>query len=215
MARTADSANLGIAVNLQGVSHTFKSRPVFEPVSVQLQAGSECLIRGTNGSGKSTLGRILSGELTPAKGSVTWSCGAEQLEVEVLCTRSQRISPATALHPQLTIEELIAFQGQFLPWTSTSAAQDLIQRAGLEKQIHKAYRDLSSGMQQRLKLALALASPAGLIVLDEPCANLDATGVAWYRETVQAIRGKTTLIVCSNDRSADFINPDYTLDLSV
>jgi ATPase subunit of ABC transporter with duplicated ATPase domains len=70
-------------------------------------------------------------------------------------------------------------------------------------------------MQQRVKLALALASPAGLIVLDEPCANLDATGVAWYRETVQAVRGKTTLIVCSNDRSADFINPDYTLDLSV
>ena len=215
MARTADSANLGIAVNLQGVSHTFKSRPVFEPVSVQLQAGSECLISGTNGSGKSTLGRILSGELTPATGSVTWSCGAEQLEAEVLCTRSQRISPATALNPQLTIEELIAFQGQFLPWTSQSAVQDLIQGAGLKRHMNKAYRDLSSGMQQRVKLALALASQAGLIVLDEPCANLDASGVAWYRETVQTVRGKTTLIVCSNDRSADFINPDYTLNLSV
>ena len=109
MAAAADSADLGIAVDLQEVSHTFKSRPVFEPVSVQLQAGSECLIRGTNGSGKSTLGRILAGELTPAAGSVTWSCGAQQLEAEALCTRSQRVSPATALHPQLTIEELIAF----------------------------------------------------------------------------------------------------------
>jgi len=215
MAAAADSADLGIAVDLQGVSHTFKSRAIFEPVSLQLQAGSECLIRGTNGSGKSTLGRILSGELTPATGRVTWSCGAQQLEAEALCTRSQRVSPATALHPQLTIEELIAFQGQFLPWSSPSAAQDLIQRAGLKSHTHKAYRDLSSGMQQRVKLALALASQAGLIVLDEPCANLDASGVTWYRETVQAVRGKTTLIVCSNDRSADFINPDYTLDLNV
>ena len=71
-------------------------------------------------------------ELTPATGRVTWTCGAQQLEAEALCTRSQRVSPATALHPQLTIEELIAFQGQFLPWSSPSAAQDLIQRAGLK-----------------------------------------------------------------------------------
>ena len=99
MTVAADSADLGIAVDLQGVSHTFKSRPVFEPVSVQLQAGKECLIRGTNGSGKSTLGRILSGELTPAAGIVTWSCEAQQLEAEALCTRSQRVSPTTTLHP--------------------------------------------------------------------------------------------------------------------
>ena len=39
-------------------------------------------IIGPNGSGKSTLGRILSGELTPATGRVTWSCGAQQLEAD-------------------------------------------------------------------------------------------------------------------------------------
>ena len=45
MDAAADSADLGIAVDLQEVSHTFKSRAVFEPISLQLQAGSECLIR--------------------------------------------------------------------------------------------------------------------------------------------------------------------------
>ena len=68
-------------------------------------------------------------------------------------------------------------------------------------------------MQQRVKLALALAAQTGLIVLDEPCANLDADGIAWYRESLQAMRGKATLVVCSNDRSEDFISPDIMIEL--
>ena len=214
MAIATDSNRTGIAIELQGVSHTFKSRPVFHPVTAHVPAGSECLIRGKNGSGKSTLGRIVVGELTPAEGQVTWLHEAQAIEAESLCMFSQRVSPVTALHPQLTIEELIAFQGQFRPWSSHSAAGDLLNEAGLTKHMDKAYRDLSSGMQQRVKLALALAAHNGLIVLDEPCANLDSAGIAWYRETLQAVRGEATLIVCSNDRNEDFINPDITIELN-
>ena len=129
-----------------------------------------------------------------------------------MCKRSQRVSPVTALHPQLTIAELIAFQGQFRPWSV--APSDLLNDAGLAKHMGKAYRDLSSGMQQRVKLALALAAHNELIVLDEPSANLDADGIAWYRESLQALRGEATLIVCSNDRSEDFISPDITIKLN-
>ena len=214
MATATDSNSAGIAVELQSVSHTFKLRPVFQPVTARVPAGSECLIRGTNGSGKSTLGRILTGELTPAEGQVTWLHETQAIEAEVLCLRSQRVSPVTALHPQLTIDELIAFQGQFQPWSSPSAASDLLNKAGLAKHMGKTYRDLSSGMQQRVKLALALAAQSGLIVLDEPCANLDADGIAWYRESLQAMRGKATLVVCSNDRSEDFISPDIMIELN-
>jgi ABC-type multidrug transport system ATPase subunit len=205
----------GIAVALQGISHTFKARPVFKPVSAQLPVGCECLIRGTNGSGKSTLGKILSGELTPAIGSVGWSSGGHALDAEELCVLSQRVSPASSLHPHLTIAELIAFQGQFRPWTSESAAADLLDKAGLSHHMHQSYRDLSSGMQQRVKLTLALAAHAGLIVLDEPCANLDSSGIAWYREALAERRGTTTLVVCSNDREEDYIDPDLILELKI
>lgn len=213
MATATDSNSTGIAVELQSISHTFKSRPVFDPVTALVPAGSECLIRGTNGSGKSTLGRILAGELTPAEGQVTWQLEMQAMEAEDLCLRSQRVSPVTALHPQLTIAELIAFQCKFQPWSSPSAASDLLNKAGLAKHMGKAYRELSSGMQQRVKLALALAAQSGLIVLDEPCANLDTAGIAWYRESLQTVRGKTTLIVCSNDREEDFVDPNVTIDL--
>lgn len=214
MATATDSNSTGIAVELQSVSHTFKSRPVFHPVTAHVPAGSECLVRGTNGSGKSTLGRILAGELTPAEGRVTWQLETQAMEAQDLCLRTQRVSPVTAMHPQLTIAELIAFQGQFQPWSSPSLASDLLKQAGLAMHMGKAYRDLSSGMQQRVKLALALAAHSGLIVLDEPCANLDAAGIVWYRESLQAVRGEATLIVCSNDRKEDFIDPNITIELN-
>lgn len=213
MAHLSDPTYPGIALELQGVSHTYKAHAVFDPVSAQLPVGAECLIRGANGSGKSTLGRIIAGELTPAFGSVRWSRGKNALDAEVLCTLCYRVSPAVSLHPQLTIAELIAFQGQFRPWASPSAAEELLDKAGLSRHINKAYRDLSSGMQQRVKLTLALASQTGLIVLDEPCANLDASGVAWYRKAIQEIRGNTTLVICSNDRKEDYIDPELIIEM--
>lgn len=209
-----DSKRLGVAVKLQNISHTFKSRPVFNPVSAEWPAGSECLIRGANGSGKSTLSRIIAGELTPNQGIVHWSRESEPLVVDALCLLCHRVSPNSALHPQLSIAELVAFHGQFRPWASPTSAQDLLNSAGLTAHMNKAYRDLSSGMQQRVKLALALASDAGLIVLDEPCANLDTSGVEWYREAVRGLRGSATMVICSNDRNQDFIDPDFTLNLS-
>ena len=215
MAGLNDQTHQGIAVALQGVSHTFKGRTVFDPVSAHLSVGGECLIRGANGSGKSTLGRIIAGELTPTIGNVRWSSSQDELDAEVLCTLSQRVSPVSSLHPQLTIAELIAFQGQFRPWAVPKAAEDLLNKAGLSNHMHKAYHDLSSGMQQRVKLTLALASQTGLIVLDEPCANLDASGVTWYREAIQKIRGNTTLVVCSNDRKEDYIDPELIIELAV
>ena len=213
MASGAESKRLGIAVELHNIAHTFKSRPVFNPVSVQWPAGSECLIRGANGSGKSTLGRIVAGELTPEQGSVHWSREGERIDPDALCTLSHRVSPISALHPQLSIAELVAFQEQFRPWASQGLAEELLKAAGLTPHRNKAYRDLSSGMQQRVKLALALASDTGLIVLDEPCANLDTSGVAWYREALHELRGIATLVICSNDREQDFIDPDFTLKL--
>ena len=213
MADRDNRTHRGIAIALQGVSHTFKSHPVFDPVSAELSVGSECLIRGANGSGKSTLGRIVAGELTPAAGNVRWSRGEDELDAESLCILSQRVSPVSSLHPQLSIAELMAFQGQFRPWVSPTAAGDLLEKAGLSHHMHKAYHDLSSGMKQRVKLTLALASQTGLIVLDEPCANLDVSGVAWYREAIQEIRGYTTLVVCSNDRKEDYIDPELIIEL--
>ncbi|MEZ4902264.1 MAG: hypothetical protein R2822_11155 [Spirosomataceae bacterium] len=56
----------------------------------------------------------------------------------------------------------------------------------------------SSGMKQRLKLALAFYSDVPLVMLDEPTSNLDAKWTAWYLEEVQKLNKQQIVLICSN-----------------
>lgn len=209
MRPSKDPGSIGVGLN--SVSHAFQNRQIFTPLSGQILPGTECLIRGANGSGKSTLGRIVAGELSPSEGAIEWTTDHGPLDAEGICHHTQRVSPATSLHPILTPAELIEFQGQFRAWRTDPA--HLLRAAGLGHHLDQPFQSLSSGMQQRVKLALALACQTGLIVLDEPCANLDESGKQWYREALQELKGKTTLVVCSNDREEDFVAPDLILNI--
>jgi ABC-type multidrug transport system ATPase subunit len=62
----------------------------------------------------------------------------------------------------------------------------------------KAVQFFSSGMKQRLKLILALYADTPILLLDEPCSNLDKNGILWYRKTIFDMLGSRTILVASN-----------------
>ena len=68
----------------------------------------------------------------------------------------------------------------------------------LPKAENKEVRNFSSGMKQRLKLALSLCSEASLILLDEPTTNLDRQGVKWYLDLIEKFAQDRTLLIASN-----------------
>ena len=203
-----------LSVVLHEVGHSFGHQAVFSAVSITVDAGVECLVRGANGSGKSTLGAIFACEVSPENGTIEWHMGNKIMTAEQVLKATARVSPNTSLHPDLSIEEVIQFQGQFRKWKPGVDPLVWLESGGLSgKTLKKRFGSLSSGMQQRVKLTLALAADTGLVVLDEPCANLDDTGQAWYHEFRQAIASKTTVIVCSNDRNEDILSPNQVIDL--
>ena len=57
----------------------------------------------------------------------------------------------------------------------------------------------SSGMKQRVKLALAILSESEMVILDEPTSNLDREGKDWYQQMIKSNIGKRTLVIASND----------------
>ena len=63
---------------------------------------------------------------------------------------------------------------------------------------NKLIKYFSSGMKQRLKLALAFCSDTPMLMLDEPTSNLDSQGVDWYLNLVQQFAENRLTIVCSN-----------------
>jgi ABC-type multidrug transport system ATPase subunit len=75
----------------------------------------------------------------------------------------------------------------------------MIELIGLKEATHKQIRYFSSGMKQRLELALAIFSETPILLLDEPCSNLDKEGYALYHTLINKYAMHKLIIVGSND----------------
>jgi len=73
-----------------------------------------------------------------------------------------------------------------------------LRKAGLEQHISKRLSTFSSGMQQRVRLLLAIANHRPILLLDEPTSNLDEVGIAFYKELIETFRSNKTILVASN-----------------
>lgn len=77
--------------------------------------------------------------------------------------------------------------------------EEILSIVSLAKAIDKQIRYYSSGMKQRLKLAQAFFSDVPVILLDEPCTNLDIAGIQLYHQLIKDYTANRLVIVCSND----------------
>lgn len=202
-----------LGVNLENVGHRFGARWVFRDLSLQIPAGTHFVIRGANGSGKSTLARILTGTLSPSAGDLRLTADFP-VDGTIDMRQTFLVGPGNALHPDLTLAETLDFHSRFRPFFPDLSPWEALNDAGLYAHRHRTLGTLSSGMQQRVKLALALCTTSVLTVLDEPCANLDASGIEWYRMRLALLMQKTTTVVCSNHRPEDYLNPNGLHDLT-
>ena len=76
--------------------------------------------------------------------------------------------------------------------------------SGLESKKDKVFKFFSSGMKQRIKLTLAILSDTSILLLDEPCSNLDSEVVKWYQEMIRKYAMDRTIIVASNNQKEEF-----------
>jgi ABC-type multidrug transport system ATPase subunit len=101
------------------------------------------------------------------------------------------------LPEELTLAELLFFHESLKPFYQFSK-QEII--ALLEINPDKEIRNLSSGMKQRVKLALAFFTQSKVLLLDEPTANFDDRWKAWYLSLVKNDLQNRIIIICSNEK---------------
>ena len=171
---------------------------IFRGLTRAFPPGSATAVLGPNGAGKSTLLNTFSGQLLPTEGSLTYALAGRALAVEDVPRHLAYAAPYLELLEELTLLELLRFHTRFKPLRPGVGIDHFIGLLFLERARRQPVREFSSGMKQRLKLGLALYADAPLLLLDEPTTNLDATGVAWYQEHVQATRTGRTLLLSSN-----------------
>ncbi|WP_345123359.1 ABC transporter ATP-binding protein [Hymenobacter antarcticus] len=185
-------------ITATGLGKRFQRDWIFRGLTHVFHPGSATAVLGPNGAGKSTLLNTFSGQLLPTEGTLAYSLAGRSLAVEDVPRHLAYAAPYLELLEELTLLEMLQFHTQFKPLRPGINADKLIELMYLEKSRQQLIREFSSGMKQRLKLALALYADAPLLLLDEPTTNLDAAGVAWYHEHAQATRAGRTLLLSSN-----------------
>ncbi len=184
-------------IKLHQVSKKFGTQQILKDVSAEFVSGKKYAITGPNGSGKSTLLRIVSGMLTPNAGSVSYSENELEFLPEDFFRHISYCAPYLDLPEELTLAELLFFHESLKPFYQFSK-QEII--ALLEINPDKEIRNLSSGMKQRVKLALAFFTQSKVLLLDEPTANFDDRWKAWYLSLVKNDLQNRIVIICSNEK---------------
>lgn len=159
--------NDGPSLVLQDVGHRWGSGPaLFDGISATLGPGEVTALTGPSGSGKSTLLSIIAGWLTPASGQV------ERFEID----RTHWVFQNPHGQPRRKTLDHVSYP--FLARGLGRRAADreavkLLAKFGLEGRGDRPFADLSGGEAQRLMLARAVAVRPGLLLVDEPTAQLD------------------------------------------
>jgi ABC-type multidrug transport system ATPase subunit len=171
---------------------------IFRHLNYEFQTGHTYAITGPNGSGKSTLLQSIAGAMAISEGSIRYDNGAP-IAPEQAYRHLSLAAPYLQLVEEMTVTEFLHFHAAFKPLLPGISAAGIIRRVGLETAAHKQMRYYSSGMKQRVRLAQALFSDSSLVLLDEPCTNLDTEGIGLYRELIAQYTAGRLVIVSSND----------------
>ncbi len=165
----------------RGLGKRYGRRWLFRDLELDLAPGDVLVVTGANGSGKSTLLKLLAGLVSATEGTVE---------------RPERLGYAAldlAVYAGLTAREHLAWAGAMRGLPPREA--QLAALFGMEGFLDAPAGTYSSGQRSRLRLALAEGADPGLLLLDEPGAALDASGLALVESLVarQAPRGPAVL----------------------
>jgi peptide/nickel transport system ATP-binding protein len=187
-------------------------RPVLRGVSFEVRAGESYGLVGESGCGKSTTAYaavrylprnavITGGRILVAGDDVTKMKGDEIRRFRMRHVSMVYQDPGAALNPSTKIGpqviEAFTVLGQDRREATASALRSMqrVQIADPERVFQRYPHQLSGGMQQRVVIAMALASDPKLLVLDEPTTGLDATVEASVLDLVRTLRDETNAAV--------------------
>ncbi len=186
--------------SLEQVSKRFQRHRIFKDVSCSFVSPGAYALLGPNGSGKSTLLRIIAGMQSPSSGKVTYEDdNGGNIATNEVFKYASFCAPGQELVEEFTLREFIDFHFSFKKPLNQLTTAKIIELSGLAAATDKPIYDYSSGMKQRVKLIQAIFSDTPLLMLDEPCTNLDEKGVTQYRDWMDAYAPGRLVLIASND----------------
>ncbi len=199
---------------LSNAGKRFSREWIFRKLNHTFSSEKKYAITGANGSGKSTLLQVLSGALLLNEGNCAWHFNDVIIEPDDVNAYVSIAAPYFELVEEMTAKEFLVFHGNFKNYIHNFSAETILNEAGLLHAQNKQIRFFSSGMKQRLKLAQAIFCDVPVILLDEPCTNLDVAGFDLYYKWIETYCNNRLLIVSSNDKNEyNFCDEQFNVQL--
>lgn len=190
-----------MTISLSDAGKRFNREWIFRHFTYTFKEGNAYAITGPNGSGKSTLLQVIAGAMHTNEGGLKYeiTAGKPAIEPEKIYAQVSFCAPYLDVVEEMTLKEFLHFHQGFKALLPGLTIEKIITILGLEKAAGKQIRYYSSGMKQRAKLAQCILSDTPVVLLDEPCTNLDATGIALYHQLIGEYCKDRLVIVSSND----------------
>ncbi len=196
-----------MTICLSDAGKRFNRDWIFRHFNYSFESGKSYAITGPNGSGKSTLLQALSGGMYINEGSIEFRVGSQEsgdsnsatISTEKIYQHVSVAAPYLEVVEEMTLREFLEFHHGFKPFLSGVTTDSIITAIGLEKAVNKQIRFYSSGMKQRVKLAQCIFSDTAIVLLDEPCTNLDKAGIELYHSLISSYCKNRLVVVSSND----------------
>ena len=196
---STETRNHFFSITVNDLSKRFNREWIFRNLNYQFRSGNTYAITGPNGSGKSTLLQVVWGQVPQTNGTIRY----ERANLEIPLTETFRsISIATPymdLIEEFTLHEILKFHFKLKKLREGLTLDALLQIMYLEDAAEKQLINFSSGMKQRLKLAMAFYTEADVYFLDEPGTNLDSRAFEWFQNELAKLPEKAIVLIASND----------------
>jgi tungstate transport system ATP-binding protein len=183
-----------LPVLLDNASVVVRGAAILERVSLALVAGAPTVLIGPNGAGKTTLLRLAMGLMRPSSGRVTWGGRAEARPTRraIVFQRPVMLRRSAAGNLRYALAAAGLEHAK-----RAGRTEELLALVGLGGLGGRPARKLSSGEQQRLALARALARAPQVLFLDEPTASLDPAATKAVEDVIRTVTARGIKVVMS------------------
>jgi ABC-type sugar transport system ATPase subunit len=192
------------ALEVRGVTKTFKNTTALDGVSLEIEAGELVVILGPSGCGKSTLLAIVAG-LEEADSGEIYMGGRPILDLSPRDRDVAMVFQSYALYPHMTVRENLGFGLRMRKQekgTIAANVEEVAEVLNIAHLLERKPRQLSGGERQRVAMGRALARRPQVFLLDEPLSNLDALLRAQIRTEIKKLHAElgTTMVFVTHDQ---------------
>lgn len=157
-------------------------------------------LSGRNGSGKSTVIKLLSGFLSPSSGDVFYCKQDTVIPPSKFFYHFAWVAPYTDVIQEFTLQEMFLFQSKFKDWQYNLNYKEFLDLLEWKDTGDKRISYFSSGMKQKLQLALAILAKTDVLLLDEPTSYLDDHAKKWFASLLLKHAEDRIIVISSNDK---------------